>query len=72
MAAISRFSGRDAAAAAVPNITCCSVIRTSAEDGFAGGTADGVVGVGFSVAPPAMGSSGGEFRVSLVSMAFAS
>jgi hypothetical protein len=48
------------------------VIRTSAEDGFACGTADGVVGVGFSVASPATGSGGGEFRVSLVFMAFTS
>jgi hypothetical protein len=71
-AAISRFSGRNPAAAAVLNITCCSVIRTSAEDGFAGGTADRVVGVAFSVAS-SRGSGAGELRVSsLVSMAFVS
>src|SRR5271154_801052 len=71
-AATSRFSGRDAAAAAVLNITCCSVIRTSAEDASADGTADGVGGVGFSVASHARWGAGGEFRISLVSIALVS
>jgi hypothetical protein len=64
--------GRDTVAAAVPNITCCSVIRTSADDGFACGTADGVVGLGFSVTCPNAGADGGDFRVPLVVMAFTS
>src|SRR6516165_7401605 len=70
--ATSRLPGRDAAAAAVLNLTCCSVIRTSAEDTSADGAADCVSGIRFSVASPVTGGAGGEFRISLVSIAVVS
>src|SRR6516225_3273104 len=69
---MSRLPGRDAAAAAVLNLTCCSVIRTVAEDASVDGAADCVTGTRFSPASPATVVAGGEFRISLVSIALVS